>query len=112
MKMNEQLSELYKREREHMWEICDKYKSKLEYPLHPDAELRMRNDWLNCYMVQVILDGHTDSESNIINALNEYSVLYRKYTLHPRGKTILMIDVPTANGTYKIALPINKEVTQ
>lgn len=112
MKMNEQLSELYKRERKRMWEICDAYKLKIKYPLHPDAELRMRNDWLNCQMVQNILDGHTNSESDIINALNDYSVLYRKYPINTQRKTILMIDVPTANGTYKIILPFNKEVIE
>jgi hypothetical protein len=44
--MNIEYVERLKRDRAHMWQYVEEYKKRIKYPLHPDAEMRMKNDWL------------------------------------------------------------------
>lgn len=105
MKIEAKCAERLKKDQQQTWERVDKYKAKhTTYPLHPDEEMSMRNDWLMSETVQDILDGHTDCEENIEKTLNDWSILFRKYTINPFGKNITMIDVPVSDGTHKIMI--------
>ena len=103
--MNIEYAERLKRDRKHMWQYVEEYKQRIKYPLHPDTEMRMKNDWLASKNVEDILDGQTDCEENIEKTLNDWSILFRKYTINPLGKNITMIDVPVHDGVHKIMIP-------
>ena len=107
--MKKEYAERLKRDREHMWKYVEKHKATkcTEYPLHPDEEMRMKNDWLMSKNVKDILDGKTD-ENEIEKILNEWFILFRKYTIHPMGKTVTMIDIPVHDATCKIITKISK----
>lgn len=100
-------AERLKHDREHMWKYVEEYKARCtRYPVHPETEMRMKNDWLVSKNVQDILEGYTDCEGNIIKRLNDWNILFRKYTISPRGVTVTMIDVPVHSATYKIMIKI------
>ena len=103
--MKAEYTERLKKDQQKTWEFVNNYKAKhTEYPLHPDTEMSMRNAWLSAKNVEDILDGRT----NYAEIFNEWSIFCKEYTLHMRGKTITIIDVPVHDGTYKII----KEVTK
>lgn len=104
MKITKEYTERLKREQEKMWQYCEEYKNRIEYPLHPDTEMRIKNSWLMGANVENILEGQKDCESNIEKVLNDYSILFRKNTIHPNGKTMIIFDIPTQDGTYKIVI--------
>lgn len=106
--MKKEYAERLKRDKEHVWKFVEEYKAKRnEYPLHPDEEMRMKNDWLVSKNVEDILDGETN-ENEIEKILNEWSILFRKYIIHSMGKTVTMIDIPVHDATYKIMTRISK----
>lgn len=108
--MEVKYAERLKKDQRQTWDFVDNYKAKhTTYPIHPDTEMSMRNAWLGSKNVEDILDGRTNEAEKIFN---EWSILFKKYTLHVRGKTVTMIDVPVHDATYKIMIPFNKEVTQ
>ena len=102
--MKDEYEERLKRDREHMWKFVEDYKARCtKYPVHPETEMRMKNDWLVPKNVEYILNGETNGDK-IENILNEWFILFRKYTIHPLGKTMTMIDIPIHTGTYKIMI--------
>lgn len=104
MKVAGKYAERLKRDREHMWKYVEEYKARCaKYPLHLYEEMMMKNDWLVSKNVQDILDGETN-ENEIEKILNEWFILFRKYTIHPFGKTVTMIDIPVHDATCKIMI--------
>ena len=104
MKVAGEYAERLRKDQKHMWEYVERHKAKhAEYPIHPNEEMAMKNDWLVSKNVKDILDGETN-ESEIEKILNEWSILFRKYTIHPMGKTVTMIDIPVHDATCKIMI--------
>lgn len=104
MKVVGKYAERLKKDQKHMWEYVEEYKARCTYPVHPNEEIIMKNDWLVSKNVEDILDGRTNSENEIEKILNEWSILFKKYTISPFGKTVTMIDIPVHDATYKIMI--------
>ena len=105
MKVTGVYANVLKQERERTWKYVEEYKARCtKFPLHPDSEMRMKNDWLTAKTVRDVLDNEKYCEKNIEIILNDHCILFRKYIIYPFGKRVTMIDIPTHTGTYKLAI--------